>query len=55
MEGGVERTVIDEKLAIRLLLQELRDPIGVVGLQLQAAQDENFQRPLEEIEPLVLR
>jgi hypothetical protein len=37
------------------LLQKLRDSIGVVGLQLEASQDQHFKSSLKQFESVVVR
>src|SRR5215468_7561278 len=50
LQRGIERTVVHQKLIIRLLLQKLADAVGVVRPQLQAAQDQDFERALQEFQ-----
>lgn len=52
LEGGIERAVVDQELGVGLLLEELRDAVGVIGAELQAAQNQNFEGALEELESL---
>ncbi len=52
LEGGVEGPVIDHEFLLRLVSQKLRDSVGVVRPDLKASQDEYFQRPLQQIEPV---
>jgi hypothetical protein len=55
LECRVEGTVVDQKLALGLLLQELRDSVSVVGLELKAAEDEHFKSSLKQFEPVAFR
>ena len=54
LEGGIERAVVDDELISGLLFEELADSVGVIGAGLEAAEDENFERALEEFEALRL-
>ena len=46
----VERTIVDEEFVFRLLLEELRYAVGVVGRALQAAKNQDLERALKEFE-----
>src|SRR5262249_14055767 len=52
LQRGIERTVVDQKLIVRLLLQKLADAVGVIRPQLQAAQDQDLERALQEFQAL---
>jgi len=55
LECRVQGAVVDEKLAVRLLLEKLRDSIGVVRLQLEASEDQYFKSSLKQFQSVVFR
>ena len=50
LQRRVERTIVDEEFVFRLLLEELRYAVGVVGRALQAAENQDLERALKEFE-----
>src|SRR5208283_2767730 len=52
LQGGIERAVVHQKLVAGLLFEKLRDTVRVVRAKLQAAQDQDFQRALQEFQAL---
>ena len=50
LERRVERTIIHNEFVFRLLLEELRDAVGVVWSALQAAKNQDFERALQEFQ-----
>ncbi len=44
--------VVNKELVVRLLLEELRDSVGVIRAKLKTPQDEYFEGTLQEFEPL---
>src|SRR5579862_14617 len=55
LERRVQRAVIDEKFVVRLLLQKLRNPVGVIGLELQALEDQHLEGSLKQSKLLVIQ
>ena len=55
LQCRVERAIVDQKLALGLLLQELGDTVGVVGLEFKAPENQHFESSLKQFEPVVLR
>jgi hypothetical protein len=54
LQSRVQGPVIDDKLTLRLTFQELRNSVGMVGTQPEAAQDQHVERPLQKFEVLGL-
>lgn len=52
LEGRIQRAIINQEFILGLMLEKLRNPVSVVWSQLQAAQDQNFERALQKLEPL---
>ena len=56
LERGVKRAIVHEKLVFGLALEKLRNAVGVIRCNLQAAKNEHFKRALEQLEgaPLIV-
>lgn len=54
LQSRVKRSVVDQKLTLGLLLEKLRNSVGVVRPGLQAPQDQDLQSSLQELEPFRL-
>jgi len=52
LQSRVQRAIVDKKLFVRLLFDELRNPIGVIRRDLQAPEDQDLERTLQELKPL---
>jgi hypothetical protein len=52
LQGGIERAVVDDELLLGFLLEELRDPVRVVGAQRETAKNQHLERALKELEAL---
>src|SRR5262249_28666459 len=46
----IKRAVVDQKLVVGLLFQELADAVSMVRAQLQASQNQDLQRSLQELQ-----
>src|SRR5438552_3759362 len=55
-QRGVKRAIVHEKLVFGLALEKLRNAVGVIRCNLQAAKNEHFKRALEQLEgaPLIV-
>ena len=56
LQRGVKRAIVHEKLVFGLALEKLRNAVGVIRCNLQAAKNEHFKRALEQFEgvPLIV-
>ena len=52
LQRGIEGAVIDDELVAGLLFEKLRDAVSMIRSSPQAAQNEDFQRTLQELQPV---
>jgi len=55
LDSWVQRPIVYEKLVFGLLLEKLRDSVGVIRLEFEAAKDQDLKSPLKKSEPFVVR
>jgi hypothetical protein len=54
LDSWVQRPIVYKKLVFGLLLEKLRDSVGVIRLEFEAAKDQDLKSPLKESEPFVV-